>query len=171
MYCNNANESFLLCNHAAVLQRRCHHDILRQCEGKNDGCRYWDWKCRKMTCKFQLRSTISPRRMLKAKKVTRSKMLARIVTGETMMIKIDEPNAVLEKFSTWPIACAEITELGTMLATEWLSLNTDSFNRFGIGCLEEFLPKPKWELLHVAFILFLAWSCKPNVVNKFLRRH
>ena len=53
-----------------------------------------------MTCKFQLRSTISPRRMLKAKKVTRSKMLARIVTGETMMIKIDEPNAVWEKFST-----------------------------------------------------------------------
>lgn len=41
-----------------------------------------------------------PRRKLKAKKVTRSKMLARIVTGETMMIKIDEPNAVLEKFST-----------------------------------------------------------------------
>ena len=67
-------------------------------------------------------------------------------------------------------ALSEITELGTMLATEWLSLNTDSFNRFGIGCLEEFLPKLKWELLHVAFILFLAWSCKPNVVNKFLRK-
>ena len=33
------------------------------------------------------------------KKVTRSKMLARIVAGETMMMKIDEPNTVLEKFS------------------------------------------------------------------------
>ena len=35
-----------------------------------------------------------------SKKSYKSKMLARIVTGETMMIKIDEPNAVLEKFST-----------------------------------------------------------------------
>ena len=34
VYNHNANKSLLLCNHATVLQRRCYHDILRQCKSK-----------------------------------------------------------------------------------------------------------------------------------------
>ena len=60
------------------------------------------------------------------RKVTRSKLLATIVMGETMMIKMDEPKAAFENSSTCIISFCELRPAAPV--------QTEEFEGFRLYC-------------------------------------
>ena len=61
------------------------------------------------------------------RKVTRSNMLATIVVGETMMIKMDEPKAAFENSSTCIITSRELRPAAPV--------QTEEFEGFWLCCI------------------------------------